>query len=542
MDLSKATKKSTVIFITAFLLCGVLHVVTFRKDFAETFVQLYCGTFTVLWGMLVKRHITDARLRKLMLGVVMSLVLFMLMQITRDSLLNCLPDDCLAMRRIIWYAYYIPVLALALLLLYISLSTYLPRNVKFKTLWLVPSVVCALIAVGFLTNDLHFLAFRFTGEIMDESHRVYGPLFYLYCAWLGLLLLLTYINFLKKLRRPAEKRQNLYPLIPIGILLLYVIVNAIWGVPRINNVPVWNTGEMYTFCTIAFLEICVQIGMIPANTHYEKLLTMTNAPAVILDNSGNVQYATKGTQYPFPKEEDFVVQERPISGGRVMWSVNVRNVRELNERLAEATHQIISRNAYLAKENKIKEEKAALETRNDLYNNITNLVQPQLDEIGKLLSDTEESFETRLKRISVISAYIKRRSNMELSAENGTLPAVELLAATRESLDYAHICGINTAVMLAGAGTYSERMIISAYEHIEAVLEECLDTLSDLMIAVRAEQKRLIIRMMIKADSFTLNVDEVMLSGRGFSRQISIAKEDGDFILVLTFTEGSECV
>lgn len=227
-----------------------------------------------------------------------------------------------------------------------------------------------------------------------------------------------------------------------------------------------------------------------------------------------------------------------ICGGSIKWSVDIKQMRTLNQQIEEATQQIKTRNAYLAEENRIQQERAELETRNLMYDKLSQIVKPQLDLIDDLLDTEKENTEKILPKIAVLSAYIKRRSNMELLSETGQLSIVELASAVRESLDYMRLYEINTAITSIGVATYPAKMIIAAYEHIQAIMEKSLDTLSDFAVTLRAEKERLIVRMMLKADDFVYQSNGFWQDDDCFSRKLTITKDKQDMLIVLTFTKG----
>ena len=81
-------------------------------------------------------------------------------------------------------------------------------------------------------------------------------------------------------------------------------------------------------------------------------------------------------------------------------------------------------------------------------------------------------------------------------------------------------------------------MIVAAYEQIEAVLENCMDTLSAIVVAIRADKAALTVRIMLRADSFSYAANGAF--GKGFSCKTSITKDNEDLLLLFTFTEGGE--
>ena len=110
----------------------------------------------------------------------------------------------------------------------------------------------------------------------------------------------------------------------------------------------------------------MQTGMIPANRGYEMLFSAAELPAVILDGAGKPIYQTAAAQLPFVKIENTKIVSNPIQGGSVEYTVDIKQVQELNRQLAERAQQIETRNAYIAEETRIKQEQSELETKNRL--------------------------------------------------------------------------------------------------------------------------------------------------------------------------------
>ena len=116
MLLTKAAKRNIAFFSAAFLLGGVLHVLLYGVDFAWCIMQLYYGALTIVWAITVRTRITDHRLRSLMLGIVACMLLYYILQISRYELLW----NNITAKRYLWYAYYIPTMALPLLAFFIT--------------------------------------------------------------------------------------------------------------------------------------------------------------------------------------------------------------------------------------------------------------------------------------------------------------------------------------------------------------------------------------------------------------------------------------
>ena len=533
MLLTKAEKRNIILFVAAFLLLGVLRVLLSSRDFAISFSQILCSALAILWGITVRKRVTDKRLRSLMTGVAAFLLLQFILQFARYDLFYL----SLTPQRYLWYAYYIPMTALPLLLFFIAVFIHWPQDKPLPRRYMLLVLIGALLVLGVLTNDLHFGFKSFPSGIMDDNgQEKSGPLYYIIIVFIYGLYALAFMIIERKNHRYVARKYRWIPVIPLLIGAVYFLLYPLDIGHRLFVTRLWQMGEMFAFCIIATLETAVQVGMIPENRSYETLFSAAHLPAVILDSTKKVAYQTAEARYPFPQRADVKIVSHPIRGGSVEYLVDVRKVRDLNQQLAERSQQIETRNDYLAEEARIKKERAALETKARLYENISCIVSPQLNRIDELLN-APACGNRELARIAILTAYVKRRSNMELLSKGGMLTVLELFSAVQESLDYVQLLGVNTAVTTVGSGAYAAQMVADAYAHIEAVIENCMDTLSDLFITIRADKADLTVRVLLHADSFSYEAGSAE-NGVGFSRRVVITKEQPDLRILFTFTEG----
>ncbi len=535
MILSRATKRNIVLFVSAFLLCGVLRAFLYRVDFAFAFSSLFCSVLVILWAITAQKRVTDRRLRLLMLWISIFLLVHFVLQILRYDVF----DGEINTRRYLWYSMYIPMTAQPLLCFFIAMYIHQPEDEPLPRYYSLLIVTGALLVLGVLTNDLHFLAKSFPSGIMnDNGQEKSGLLYYLINVFIYGLYALAIVIIQKKNHRYIARRYRWVAVIPLLIGAAYFLLFPLDLYKLFCRTRVWNMGEMTGFCVIAALEACIQAGLVPANRGYETLFSAAELPAMILDAAGRPVYRTAAAPQPFLQSDTEKRVSHPITGGSIEYLVDIKQVQSLNQQLAERTQQIEARNAYIAEETRIKRERAEVENRNRLYDRISEIAKPQLEQIDRLLIKSDGCGEKELGRIAVLEAYIKRRSNMELLAAAGTLTVVELASAVAESLDYIRLCGVNTAASSVGTGAYPAEMVIAAYEHIEAIAEESLDTLSDMIVILRSAGRQLVVRMLLKAESFAYETNGRWQDGVSFSRKVAITKENQDMIIVLTFTEG----
>ena len=529
-------KRGSLLWIAAaFLLCGVLHVLFYRVQYAWNFAEIYCGCVCVFWALSVRKRVTDRRLRRLLLLIAGLLLVYELLQVCRFTLFPSSPAE---LDHLLWYAYYLPKTALPLLCLALALGVHRPENEPLPRWFRLLLLAAGLMAVGVLTNDLHQCFVSFPGAWTDDGTEKNGWLYYLINALIFGSYFAAFLLLLRKSRVFRGQRLRWLPLIPLGAGLLYFALYALNLGKRVFGVRVWNAGEVLVFLLVGALECCIQTGMIPANTDYEKLFALAKLPAAILDGDGKLCYATLGAEGALRETEGRELRRHPIHGGRVEWFVDVAPLLALNRELREAAQRIENRNSYLAAETRVRAEKAEVETRNRIYEAVVRAIRPQSEQIDALLEDRSAPYEQRLRRVAVLSAYIKRRCNMELLAESGSLPVRELQLAASESMSCLRLLEVETAVSLEGEGELPAPMVIAAYEDLETVIEDCMDSLDALMVFCSAAPGRLDARLLLRSAALTLNPGQLSPGDGSFVRRLSVTKDGQDLILAFSYTEG----
>ena len=532
MQRFSSSGRAVALIAAAFLLCGALHVALYGVFFTESITQLFCGAAVLVWALSVQRRVTDRRLRRMLLWTAAFMLLYNILQYVSYSLSR----DVLVFRRYLWYAYYIPMIVIPLCCFFTALSVYRPEEEPLPRVCVFLTVLAVLMALGFLTNDLHFSAFRFPSGVMDDKgEQRHSWLYILYCIWFGLLMAATLVIVSRKGSRGVGRALQALTAAPVLAMALLLLLGVLGIRPRVNGIDLWKDGQIFTFGVLGFLESCIGIGLIPANRDYERLFSLAELPAVILDEQEQPVYRTANARYPFPENADTRVQAHAIPGGSIRWTTDVGPLRMMNESLTEAIQQIEARNAYLAEENRTRQERAELETRSRLYDRVSHIVRPQLDSI-EARARAAEGFEAQLPRIAVLCAYVKRRSNMELMAA-GLLPLEELAAAIRESLENIRLGGADTALQAVGHGEYPAGMITAAYEHFEDILEASMDSLTGLLVTIRAEGDRLTLRMLMQADAIEYAA-RPHPEDAGFTRQLTVSTDNRDTLVTLTLAKG----
>ena len=529
-------KKRVLLWLcAAYVVCGLLHVLLYDVPYLDGFSDCFCCVLTLVWALSVRKRVTQRKLRVLLIGIACALLLHFFLQLCR-FLLFLHP---LRVRRWLWYAFYLPMDSLPVLLLALALRIYRPADKPLgRGFWAVTALF-ALLTVGVLTNDLHFWFKSFPSGVLDDDGReVSGWLYYVLSFFTYGTYLLSFGILLRKSRRFGGQGWRWLPLVPLAVAFAYFLLYPLDLGHRWFGKRVWNMGQMLCLSMLSALECLIQTGLIPANTDYDRLFSLAKLPAVILDRKGRPKYTTAAGSHPLPDSPDWQKQRHSIPGGSIEWAVDVSPLLRLNRELEEAARAIETRNTYLAEQTKVRAQRTELETRNRIYDRILQAVQPQLDRSNDLLEDREVPFDRRLREISVRSAFIKRRSNMELLSEGGQLSSGELLLAISETVTYLRLAGAEAVVYAEGTEDYPAAPVIAAYEQLQGVIEACGSSLSRLLVFLQAAPGLLTLRLLLQAEDFTLTESADASDLQGFSRTVSMTKSGPDLLLVFRYQEG----
>ena len=525
--------RSMAIFLGAFLLCGALRVLTYHRDLCEGFSQLFCATMLLFWSVSVWARVTDRRLRRLILGTAASLLLFLTLQMFR----GCLTFGKPVLQRYFWYGYYIFYIGTPLMLFFCALAAYRPQTQPLPRWSRAVAAVTAALALSALTNDLHQQMFRFPDGVFRDSELYSpGPLFWLYFFCYGALLLSSFIIVLRKAWKIRRGLSFLIPLIPPLLLGVWMVQNLLHVVPAIGGVRLWIESDCFCFTYVSYLELCIRIGLIPANSGYGSLFSRLALGAVILDRADEPVFRSGGAVWPMPEDPALAVRRQGIRGGSVVWATDLRPVQSLNRQLEDTARELEQRNAFLREENRMKKEMTELSFRTGIYDRVARVLRPQLEELEALSSAEGDALAANLPRICVLTTYVKRRSNLELLRADGTLSVEELAAAMTETVDALRLAGVEAAIGPAGAGALDADTIISAYEYCFCLIMDCLPELRAFYVLISGGDA-LSLRLMLRTEDLSrASID--CFPDTAVRPQTQVSIENGDMVIVLRFAEG----
>ena len=539
-----AEKRKTVaalcLALGLFILAGVfrqLDRVTAPLPSAACFLLtnlIYIG-LAMGWGFSISRRILHRNDRRwLLLGCAMT-VLWLFLRTVKYRFFS---GDTVT--RHLWYLYYVPQILAPLFSLFAALQLGRREGAAFSRRWYLLFIPAALLIGGILSNDLHQMAFRSVpGAATLQADYTHGWMYYLAMTWIVGLLLATGIIVYRKCRISESRR---YAWVPLCAFLSGIVLCAL---SFANTYTFHKMPECFCLTFAAFWESCLQVGLIPTNGYYRYFFSESTVAAQIVDGQGRPVYRaqnapdlTAGQLDAAAREAillnaDTRLQSAPVQDGRVYWVEDISKINRIQGQLAEINARLSEENELIQAENELKRQRAQIEEKNRLMNEMIALVQPQLFQINRLL---EEESVQNLKHVCLLGAYVKRRVNLALICDKkASVLADELAHCIRESLTYLTKYGAVCTLHQDGRGDVNSRDVQTAYDFFEDCLETALPTLSALMVRVECGE-RFSVRLMLEDAAGLPNVDKYRTLGK-----LTIDDADGELCATLSFDRGGEC-
>ena len=530
------------IALSLFILAGVFRQIDYEippLPAAVCFMLtnlIYIG-LAMAWGFSISSRILHRNVRRyLLLGCAMA-VMWMFLRAVKYRFFLTDPD----ITRHLWYLYYVPQILAPLFSLFAALELGRRDGDGISARWHLLFIPAALLICGVLTNDLHQMVFRAVpGAATLEADYTHGWLYFLVMAWTIALLLITGTIIYRKCR-VLESRQ--YAWVPLSVFLGGF---ALCALSFANIYTFHKMPECFCLTFAALWESCLQVGLLPTNSHYRYFFSESTIAAQIVDGQGHPVYRAKNAPALSPDQLDDAAREpilldantrlqsAPIQDGRVYWVEGISRINRIREQLAEINAQLSEENELIQAENALKRQRAQIEEKNRLIDAMTGLVQPQLQQINRLL---ENGGAKNLKSVCLLGAYVKRRVNLALICEKKAIvPVEELTHCIRESLTYLTQYGAVCALHQEGSGDVDSRAAQLAYDYFEDCLEAALPSLTALMARVECGE-RFSIRLMMEDAAGLPDADKYARLG-----QITTDNADGELCVTLSFSQGGECL
>ena len=381
------------------------------------------------------------------------------------------------------------------------------------------------------------------GAATLEADYTHGWLYYLAMVWIVGLLLATGMVVFRKCRI-SESRK--YAWIPVCVFLggFVLCVLSFANIYTFHKMP-----ECFCLTFAAFWESGLQVGLLSSNGYYRDFFLESTVAAQIVDGEGRTVYRAKGAPRLTGEQlraaaRDAVMldanarlRSAPVQDGRVYWVEDLSKINRIQGQLAEINARLSEENELIQAENELKRQRAQIEEKNRLMDEMIALVQPQLFQINRLLEEENAQILNvqNLKQVCLLGAYVKRRVNLALTCDQKTVvPVDELIYCIRESLTYLPQYGAVCALHQEGKGSVRSCDAQTVYDFFEDCLEAALPSLSALMVRVECGE-RFSVRLMMEDAAGLPHVDKYRALGK-----LTIDDADGALCATLSFDRGGE--
>lgn len=453
---------------------------------------IYFGLF-ISWGLSIRKRVMQKQV-KTYLTIISGLMVFWL---AIRSIKYFFVMEDLNLFRHLWYAYYIPELMIALLSLFIALSMRKPESYRLA-LWTKLLYLPTLTLIGLvLTNDYHGLVFILSDGITRKTIQYKHNIgFWIIFAWLITCGLIALMVILSRSKVPRSKRIIWLPFLPLLATIVYTFI-FVFCYPLIaklaNDVTI-----VLCLLIMSIFEASIYTGLIRSNRHYHNLFYASAMNGLIVDKDYKIHYKSKGARdlpveilksaqdKPVNIDENIRLSSLPITGGHTLWLEDISEINQLLGQLKEAGRSLSKNNDLLQAELQLKERQAIINGKDRLYNKIVGGIDSQLDTINKLLKKDHQGDmgpEEKLTWLSILGAYIKRRSNLLiLSEEEDNFPGKEVEYSLRESVEALSESAIDCFLNSSTQDFISAKHGLLIYDIFQEIIELALPSLEALLL------------------------------------------------------------
>lgn len=545
MSLLRKRKYGVVLLVAVLMICAVCARVAARCGYYAEVLSIvraliYIGLLAT-WGISVQTRIIQTQVRRYLLVIAGLMLLWLTLRTVKYNTYHMTAE------RFLWYGYYLPMLFIPVLAVLVALSLGKPENYRLPKWTHFLYLPSALLFLLVLTNDLHQIVFFFPTGVLSTREYDYGIGYYVVLAWMVLCAAAALVIILAKCRIPQSRRYLWLPVVPFALALGYCaayIKGVYW---------VWLlAGDLtVSMCLIitAIFESCIQCSLIQSNTHYAELFHTSTIGALITDRDFSVACAAENArsvdsqtlmaaaESPVVTADGIRISEAPIRWGHVFWEDDISPMLAVLKELDDTREELQSYGSILQAENAQKARRKKLEEQERLYRAMQEKAAApavRLSNLAKALQGVQDADAARflLWKMTVIGAYLKRRSNLIFLADrDGMVPVSEVALCLNESMDNLRLHVRRCASRLDFEGELRLETAAALYDFFEAAIELAMDDLSGAAANVTRKEDACVLSLMLQCGTD-------LTSLRAAYPDAFVENEDGVWYCTLSVREG----
>ncbi|MBR0132012.1 MAG: hypothetical protein IJM14_02890 [Lachnospiraceae bacterium] len=506
--------------LAVYILIFVFIAVTIQIDSGDWGQQrvslILYGIFLCIWFDMTRRRLLRPEISRLFLMLEVMLILFLFVQYAK----YVMPGSKELLTRMLWYIYYIPMTFSLLICFYITL--YIGNTEKTNVLgrWKLLAIPACFLSLLYLTNEKHQLLFKFSKDFANwENDYKRGPVYILFLLWTAFLSISFFIVLFSRSRSLKVRKLIYIPMIPVAIGMVYLSLLLIGKAPKINGREVIFFQQVYGFIIVGLWEFAIEVGLLPSNTYYEEIFENSLISAYLVNKNGEPVLGKSRAK--IKPDEDHVLRTNKIHGGKICWVDDISGINRLKAEIMEKKERLSEEGTILEAENRLKEERSAIATKKKLYEQTFGMLEGKIETIESLLENERAAdYDIRLAIALVMTAYVKRRSNLELmtASGNGKVSFNELVLCMTESVEYAGLLLPGATFEYAGNDELYLSEVKKIYEWFEGQLESMIRKPGPLVVSLWLDEKKIYIRF--DRSSGETKKGAFAVSERSFNREV----------------------
>lgn len=454
---------------------------------AESFEHKLLGAAVIMtaiiWMGFALRRVQRKDIRMLVRALGGMVIAWMLVCILKYQ-----TDGNPVMGRYLWYAYYVFMMGLPLLMLILSLMTDSSGNVRQRKIFVCSGfAVYAVLLLTVLTNDLHGWVFKFEDIKTFSGGYTYNFGYYLIFAFIVAVVILSTAILVRKAMRGFNRSRLFLPILSEVLLFVYCAAYAA-GVPVARDSDITTVSCIFA---LAFAELAMRTGLVPVNQKYAVLFSNSPLRMQIIDSEGNAELSSAGAR-PISREDweklrddikhplllhgDTLLYADGIPGGMIVWQESIAEILNMQQEIRENVLKLTSANKLLVTERESKYRLAAAEENVRLMELLNAEMERHLERMNDMIDGLERSNSKQrdIARITLLMCYIKRRCSLFFKEqEGGDMPAEELAVYIDELSEFASYADIRISTVCTAKGSLSPRCGSVMYDFFYSVLDSC---------------------------------------------------------------------
>ncbi len=499
----------------------------------------------VIWVTSIKLRVTQKNMRRMLMLEAYIMMGGMTVRFLQDTFFN---DDPLFIR-ISGLCLAATLLPCLLAGLYGTLGIGKPDHYRMKPGWNVLWIPMAGFVYLIVSDEFRHFFFFSSGQDLSVSQvAIFKPSFgVLLIAIIAVGIMVVRMLIIAKRNYFLHTRKFIRWLVPLFEPVLLLLLTAEYFLVTLHIAPGLAGKEVLElfaklyYAEVLTWEVFILFGLVPVNTGYLDIFehAATNMQIIFDDGkrifSKNADVITENMQKKVMEsgsaetESGHKLRGFRMSEAWFFWNQDVSQMRNTISRLEESTMVLSQESILLGEELSTKNVEASLQAKNQIYDELTEEIQSQLNLMKKLIEKRKNVADTRIliQHLYIVGTYIKRRCNLSLLwKENKTIRDEDFWISMEDMLNAMQLAGVETVMEKKNLKRYTAGFLLFLFDAVEEIIE--FEHFLMKGIRIEAEEECFIITITGKQRAFQ---PELLFCPEGY--YLSVKKEEEQYQVII---------